>query len=1048
MTDFSALLEMGGHKTWELPQLTGYNKLTPHATFYSFPSPEAALSQSHEASPWFLSLNGTWDFTLLAQPEAVTHQGIQNAAWKPIQVPGNWTMQGFGHPHYTNVVMPFPNLPPDVPDDNPTGVYRRSFRIPSTWEGRRILLHFGGCEGALYVFVNGQPVGISKDSRTPAEFDITAVISSSEVNVLFAVVLHWSDASFLEDQDHWWQAGLQREVYLFSTSTPHIQDVFTIGDLADDYQNGILRATIKIGLPGTYPKDCAVEVQLFDPQDHPVFSSALHAAFSASPDSWQSLLAPINEVKFEQVVPKPLPWTAETPNLYSLVVTLQSPAGTESTSCKVGFRKIEIRDRMLLINGKRVMIKGVNYHDHDDVHGKTISLELFKKDLYLMKQFNVNAIRTSHYPKDPSFYNLCDQLGFYVIDEANIESHAFFQDLCHDPRYTNAFVERVQSMVERDKNHPCVILWSLGNESGYGPNHDAAGGYVRGVDPSRPLHYESAIGHFWGGDGWRDGQRVTDVVCPMYPAIEDIISWSNHNNDSRPMILCEYSHCMGNSNGSLSDYWAAFEKYPGLQGGFLWEWIDHGILKSTPEGVPYWAYGGDFGDEPNDANFCIDGIVWPDRKPHPALFEFKYLAQPVRVELIDSALGRFRIINKQDFISLNWLIGSWEVICDGSVIARGELPDLHIAAGDSREYDLPITEIEHDFHEYFVNFHFKLRTDSGWASQGHEVAWQQISLIIDRDFSKVNIHTLKLTSPSEVFETGDLVTLTNRSVRAIFNRNSGELVEFGQGFNLLQHGPSLNVWRAPTDNDGIKLLSDRPDEASKVLSFWKSLGLPGLEYRLKSIELVKKPDQPVSIEITHQITGRDNWDDFTHIQRYILLSPGQLFVTNTIDLGKGVIDLPRIGISIGLIPGLENLEWYGRGPWENYPDRKASAMLGHYRSTVSEQYVPYIMPQEHGHKSDIRWLSIYDQNGTGIKVTGSPLFGFSTSHFTTNDLYNARHTHELQPRAEVWLNIDHVMRGLGTASCGPDTLDSYRLLQSRCQFTYVLELITRTANNA
>lgn len=1043
MLHFDALLEIGGRKTWKLPQLTGLNKLPPRATLYPFPSPEDALTLNRESSPWFFSLNGVWDFKILPRPEDTTDDVTSEGEWHSIRVPGNWTMQGFGHPHYTNVMMPFPNIPPDVPEENPTGIYRRTFQIPTSWAGRRIVLHCGGCEGALYIYLNGQPVGISKDSRTPAEFDITSITRTSVQNELIMLVVQWSDASFLEDQDHWWQAGLQREVYLYSTNIPHIQDIFAIGELTEDYQDGILRLRVKIGFPGDYPKDSVVEAQLYDPQKNHVFPHPLSAIFDASQDAWRATFSPVNEIFFEQAIPKPLLWSAETPNLYNIIVSLKSPTGNESTSCTVGFRKIEILDRMLLVNGKRIMIKGVNYHDHDDVTGKAISYELFEKDLHLMLQFNINAIRTSHYPKDPSFYNLCDQLGFYVIDEANLETHAYFQDLCRDPRYTNAFVERVQAMVERDKNHPSIILWSLGNESGYGPNHDAAAGYIRGMDPTRPLHYESAIGHYWEGAGWQGGQRVTDVVCPMYPPIDNIISWSNSEKGVRPLILCEYSHCMGNSNGSLVDYWAAFEMYPGLQGGFLWEWVDHGILQTSRDGIPYWAYGGDFGDEPNDANFCIDGIVWPDRKPHPALYEFKYLAQPLRVELSSITRGRFRIINKQDFISLRRLYGLWELTCNGSVVTKGELPDLDIPPGKSKLYELPIATINRGEGEYFLNFHFFQRESTSWASAGHEVAWEQIPLSKPRISKTYNNRALEVTHIPEVTEIGNLITLSTEHVDAIFDKELGALVEFGDGTGWLQRGPLLNVWRAATDNDGVKLLSDRSDETWKALSFWKLIGLPELQYRVKSIRITKNTDQNVSVVIAHSASGRGNWDDFTHIHRYTLLPSGKLLVANQVILGKGIIDLPRLGIGLCLTPGMENLEWYGRGPWENYPDRKSSALIGHYTSTVNEQYIPYIMPQEHGHKTDVRWLSLCDKNGLGIKVEGFPSFEFSASHFTANDLYSARHTYELTPRSETWLNIDYQMRGLGTASCGPDTMDQYRLLKSKYEFKFTLEQITK-----
>ena len=969
MTQISTneLFLIGGQKTWKMPQLTGVNKLPPHSSHFPFATPEEALANDRSCSSWFLGLNGNWDFKIVDCPDRVKDILADSTPWSTIQVPGNWTMQGFGQPHYTNVVMPFPNHPPEVPDENPTGVYRRTFTLPKIWQGRRIILHCEGCEGALYVFLNGQSIGLSKDSRTPAEFDISDFISSDDDNELVLVVIRWSDASFLEDQDHWWQAGLQRDVFIYSTLVPNIYDIHAICDLNEDYSNGICRLKVKIGFPGNSSPDSVVQVQMFDPHFNPVLDQPLVKSFYTPMDQWMAPILPANELYFELNINQPQRWTVETPSLYSLVITLKTPYGEESTCVRVGFRKIEICNRKLLVNGKRIMIKGVNYHDHDPRTGKAISPELYEKDLFMMKRFNINAIRTSHYPKDPYFYDLCDLLGFYVIDEANIESHAYYNDLCCDPRYTNAFVERVQAMVERDKNHPSIIFWSLGNESGYGPNHDAAAGYVRGADPSRPLHYESALMGKTSGGLWNGGERVTDVICPMYPTIEEIINWSTNATGDRPLILCEYSHCMGNSNGSLADYWEIFENYPGVQGGFLWEWIDHGILKSAANGKSYWAYGGDFGDDPNDANFCIDGIVWPDRNPHPALYEFKFLTQPCRVELIDHNQGIISITNKQDFINLNWLTGSWEVTKNGKVVQQGELMDLDIQPGVSKYYKLPVSIEKNRKDEYFINFYFKQREATKWAQAGYKVGWQQ--LIIENSNKggpKKNYYQTNKTNPTFEID-GDAIKLSAEHVYAIFDSQIGELVHFGDCENILIHGPKLNLWRAPIDNDGIKLLSQRDEEQWKVLTYWKSLGLPHLQYHLQSIRYINDSKRPATIVITHGVSGRECWDDFRHIHQYTLFPSGMLRIKNQVLVGKGIMDLPRVGISLVLNPSLEDLEWYGRGPWENYPDRKASAMIGKYASTVTEQYVPYIMPQDHGHKTDVRWMSLYDSNGHGIK---------------------------------------------------------------------------------
>ena len=534
------LLLLGGRPSWELPELQSLNRLPARATLISFPTPAAAATFDRAATRWHVSLDGSWDFKLADRPAAAAAALRGARGWDTVDVPGLWTMQGYDRPQYTNVQMPFAEPPPHVPEANPTGIYRRRFTVPRGWRRRRIVLGFGGVEGVLYLLVNGEPVGISKDSRTPAEFDLTDLVRHGSENELVAVVVRWSDASFVEDQDQWWHAGISREVYLRSS---RIEDVFANASLDDDYRHGLLTVT---GVA-----DGPLEARLLDQRGRTVLASPVPVAAE---------------------VRAPRQWSAEDPALYTLVVSLEDG---ESVACRVGFRRVEIRDRRLLINGKAVLISGVNRHEHDDVTGRVISKESMETDIRLMKQSNINAVRTSHYPDDPYWLDLCDRHGLYVVDEANVESHAYYDEVCRDPRYTGAFVERVKNMVERDKNHPSVILWSLGNESGYGENHDAAAGWIRGRDPSRPLHYEGAIRRDWLG-----GHRATDVVCPMYPEVDKIEAFAKRDDDPRPLILCEYSHAMGNSNGGLADYFAAFERHGALQGGFVWEWVDHGIRQT------------------------------------------------------------------------------------------------------------------------------------------------------------------------------------------------------------------------------------------------------------------------------------------------------------------------------------------------------------------------------------------------------------------------------------------------------------------------------------
>ena len=665
-------------------------------------------------------------------------------------------------------------------------------------------------------------------------------------------------------------------------------------------------------------------------------------------------------------------WSAEEPNLYTLVVT----GGDDAVSCRVGFRTVEIRDGRLLVNGVAVQIHGVNRHDHDDMRGRAVTREVMEADARLMKRFNVNAVRTSHYPNDPYWLDLCDRWGLYVIDEANVEAHAYYDEVCADPGYASAFLERVRNMVERDKNHPCVILWSLGNESGYGPNHDAAAGWIRARDPSRPLHYEGAIKFDWSG-----GTHASDVVCPMYASVEEIEAWAAAGRHPRPLILCEFSHAMGNSNGGLADYYEAFERHDALQGGFVWEWIDHGIHRADERGRAYWAYGGDFGDDPNDANFCADGLVWPDRTPHPALDELKFLARPVGVGQLWR--GRFRVSSRRDFSGLDPYRGEWELV---GAHGRGRLPALRGARTDVR---IPVGDAE------LITFRFFLRRATEWAPAGHEVAWQQLRL-----------------RPAA------------RPSRA--RGRAGVLDGFD---DLILDGPKLQLWRAPTDNDGLRLL---PERRSGVLHRWLELGLDRLEHRLESAD---------GGEVVHRVSGRGNWDDALHRQAYRALGDDAVLVENEVLIGPELRDIPRVGVVLTLRPGLERLAWFGRGPWESYTDRLAATVVAQFESTVSDQYVPYILPQEHGHHCDARRITLADDTGAGLRVEGRPAIGFSASHFTAGDLYRARHTSDLEPRAETILSLDHAQRGLGTASCGPDTAERHKLVAPSYRFDYVLRRV-------
>ncbi|MFP4054724.1 MAG: glycoside hydrolase family 2 TIM barrel-domain containing protein [Phycisphaerae bacterium] len=659
---------------WMMPEQPAQNRLPGRASLVSYPTEELAAAGERENTPWQVSLNGTWKFALAANPRSAPDEfpapDFDDSCWDQVQVPGLFTMQGYDKPHYTNIQMPIATDPPAVPEeDNPTGLYRLQFRMPAEWKNRRVVLHFGGFESCLKVWVNGRAVGFAKGSRLPSEFDVTDFLKRGP-NVLAVAVIRWSDGSFVEDQDHWWQAGFHRDVLLRSTAKTWIEDVFARAiPLGGDLAEGRLVVDVSLGGFADLEEGWSVRGRLLTPTGRDAIRKPMTAALDVGAARRNG-----SKLELRGKIRKPRLWSAETPDLYTVVVSLVAPDGqvVECTSTRVGFRRVEVAGRQLRVNGEPVMLRGVNRHDHDDTTGKVISREVMLADLTLMKRFNVNAVRTAHYPNDSLFYDLCDELGMYVMDEANIECHWHYQRLTHDPRWTACFLERGKRMVQRDRNHPSIIAWSMGNESGYGPNHAALAGWIREQDPTRPLHYEGAINRWWSHRDWQGdwaelpvtNRLATDIHGGMYPAI-DALERAASGDDPRPIIPCEYAHAMGNSCGNLKEYWELFEKHDCMQGAFVWDWVDQGLLKTAPNGRLYWAYGGDFGDEPNDRNFCINGLIWPDRQPHPSLHELKKVTQPVGISAANLKRGEIEIRNKNSFTDLGWLSGRWSVLVDG-----------------------------------------------------------------------------------------------------------------------------------------------------------------------------------------------------------------------------------------------------------------------------------------------------------------------------------------------------------------------------------------------
>jgi beta-galactosidase len=991
-------------RPWLAPELTAYGRAPMH-------------SVPHEDR---LDLDGRWRFQLLFEPD-----GEPGPDWQEAEVPGCWTMQGFDDlPQYTNVQMPFAGTPPNVPERNPTGIYDRTFDLPAAWAGRRVILHVGAAESVLVVTLNGDEVGMSKDSHLAAEFDITERVRRGS-NDLRIRVIKWSDATFVEDQDQWWHGGITRSVFLYATGPVHLADIRAIGGLAEDLRTGTLDLAVRVGFAGVDPEpgwridaeleghpgriEAEVPVRRPDlgenatPADIGLMTRrALGEPMTDEeqaiwPKTFDRLAPPVDGLTTWQLeMPDVEPWSVELPNLRTLIVRLVDPSGenVETASIRIGFRRVEIRGLDLLINGKRMLLRGVNRHDFDERTGRVVSRESMRADLVQMKQFGFNAVRTSHYPNDPAFLDLADELGLFVIDEADIESHAFYRTLCDDPRYLNQWVTRVSRMAQRDKNHPSVILWSLGNESGYGMNHDAAAGWLRRYDPSRPIQYEGAIRFGWGTD-----QTASDITCPMYPEIESIVAHARSERQRHPLIMCEYSHAMGNSNGTLGEYWDAIESTPGLQGGFIWEWWDHGLIQKLPDGTKRWAYGGDFGDEPNDSNFCTDGLVWPDRAPKPALWEHKQIASPIggSASRADLAAGRMRVVNRQNDRDLSWLAADYDISVDGDAIASGSLTLPALRPGQEGEITVPnLAEAakRQGPGESFLTVRFSTATESAWAPAGFEVGWLQVPI-------------------------GKTVGLGAIDARALAPPVDAQGVIEHSSFRT---APSLALWRAPTDNDRIGGLGRK----------WRDWGVDRLERRL--VDLRRNDNGAV---ITTDWLTPDGLA-VRQMQAVTAFESGILAVEEKIRIPDELDDLARIGIVLELVPGHETVDWFGTGPHETYPDRKRGGRIGRWRSTVGDQHVPYIRPQENGGHADVRWIELRGEDGHGVRLSFDRPLQVSAKHYRAEDLAAARHEPELTPRAETIVHFDAAHRGLGTASCGPDTLAEYRVGPGEYRWTWTL----------
>ncbi len=953
--DIQCALDAFGPRSWTRPELTGYGRL-PMTTY--LPRPDV------------VALDGGWSFRYCERPEHVGPETINGSTdgWATVEVPGCWTMQGFGAPQYTNVQMPFAGPPPAVPETNPTGVYRRTVRVPAAWSGQRIVLHVAGAESVLYVHVNGEPVGMGKDSRLPHEFDVTErVVPGTDVELALTVV-RWSDATYLEDQDHWYHSGLHRSVFLYATPSVYIDDLHTTADYDPETGDGALEVRVAVEALTLPPKGWKAVATI---ADHRVEADVYfeHA-------NWV-----VNFLRFEGrgarlafTLPGVAPWTAETPSLHNLTVTLVSDQAIEvdQVTLAIGFRRVEVRGCELLVNGRPVLIKGVNRHDHDARRGKAVTHESIETDVVLMKQHNINAIRTSHYPNDAYFYDVCDRLGMYVLDEANIEAHAYLRSLSKNPMWTSAMMERVTRVARRDKNHPAIIMWSLGNESGASAAHVAAAAWLRAWDPTRPVHYEGGLGEDLIATGEHDvaaslarERPETDVIAPMYPEVADLVDYATRFVPTRPLIMCEYIHAMGNSCGGLVDYWDAIRAHDGLQGGFVWDWVDQALVQQLPDGTERLAYGGDFGDEPNDGAFVCDGLVAADRTPHPSLLELAKVIQPVQLRAADLAHGRIQVTNEYAFVDLGWLQPTWIVHVDGIAVASGELDPLPLAPGDSAIVAIPLPELTLAAGQRsHLTLSFCTRAELPWARAGHEVACEQFELATATGAS---------IAP-------DPVAPRTRSLESL--------------------EPVITLWRAPIDNETFG-----PGHASR----WERLGVrdAGTRVHTTTHTII---DDTGGLIVTHDVEVPDDLDDIPRVGVRLRLGPG----VQTIEwLGAG----PQESYS-------DRCDGVRVGRYSTPVDEWAVPYV-HPQASGNRTRVRWLRLLD-GKGEPVLTIDALDD----LQV--------SVARFTDEQIAGADHLEELPASDDCFVWIDARQRGVGSAACGPDTTAEHRIRPGTYHWSYRL----------
>ncbi len=1015
-------------RDWENPAVSEINREAPRAYYIPYASVDQAMQNDIWKSSNIQTLNGIWQFNLSHTPYVRPFYFFKDdyniSDWTTIKVPGNWEMQGFDVPIYVNVQYPHAATPPTIQKHyNPVGSYKRTFTIPDNWSGQDIYLHFGAVSSAMYVWVNEQQVGYSEDSKTPAEFNISKYLKKGE-NSLAVEVYRWSDGSYLEDQDFWRMSGITRDVFLMARNPQHIRDYRVSSPLVNNYQDGDFKLDVEVVNSAQTAPSVTLEAVLMDGETK-VAEINQKIQTGAQPVSVSNSI----------MVPAAKPWTAENPNLYQLLITLKDESGKiiEVLRQDVGFRTVEIKNAQLLVNGVAIYVKGVNIHEHNDTTGHYQDEATMLKDILLMKSHNINAVRTSHYPQPERWYELCNRYGIFLVDEANVESHGMGygeKSLAKDPAWKDAHLFRTRNMFERDKNQPSVIIWSLGNEAGNGVNFEATYAYLKSVDATRPVQYEQA-----------HGGANTDIVCPMYARMKNMEDYAK-GKPTKPYIQCEYAHAMGNSVGNLQDYWDLIEKYPVLQGGFIWDWVDQGILTKDAQGNKFWAYGGDLGSDtlPTDGNFCCNGIINPDRTVKPTLIEVGKVYQHIGFKALNLNNGEIEIRNKYSFTNLSEFKFNWEVVADGQVLKSGEITDLDLAPNTNKKVQLDVKVDAQPATEYFLNISAKLKNNKGILPAGTKLAYEQFQLPFSKKATPSSIKDLPAVTSKEE---GNMIIVEGTGFKISFSKDDATMKSYVlDGKEMLLSGPVPNFWRAPIDND----FGNELDKRSRV---WRKAG----EQKTVKSATLKQVGNEAIVTFIFDLNDEQKQVIANYTSSYKVLGTGEMVVTNDFKMAKEKLpEIIRFGVNLVMPREFDQMSWLGRGPHESYQDRYTSALVGLYSGPVADQYFAYIRPQENGNKTDVRWMSITNKDGLGLQFIGLPLLSVSAHHQIMEDFESPdrtdgrvkegekmirRHINDVKPRDLTSINIDYKQQGVGgDDSWGAWTHDEYRLREKAYNYSF------------